>query len=99
DPRMFQQNITLPQETVFFRRAHFEKVAALDESLAFSMDFDLWVRLSKITTLKHVPAFLGYYREHDASKSTVFHESGRNEADQYLAEHQRVFRKHFGREL
>jgi glycosyltransferase involved in cell wall biosynthesis len=91
-PSMFRRNITLPQETVFFRRDAYEKAGGLDESLAFSMDFDLWVRLAKVAPMRHVPAFLGSYREHPASKSIT--------PRKYMDEHQRVYAKHFaGRAL
>jgi len=87
-PSMFRRNITLPQETVFFRRDSYEKAGGLDESLAFSMDFDLWVRLAKVAPVRHVPAFLGSYREHAASKSVT--------PRKYMDEHERVYAKHFG---
>jgi glycosyltransferase involved in cell wall biosynthesis len=91
-PSMFRRNITLPQETVFFRREAYEKAGGLDESLAFSMDFDLWVRLAKVAPVRHVPAFLGSYREHAASKSVT--------PRKYMDEHERVYAKHFsGRKL
>ena len=88
---MFRRNITLPQETVFFRRDAYEKAGGLDASLAFSMDFDLWVRLARVAPVRHVPAFLGSYREHAASKSVT--------PQKYMDEHERVFQKHFGRGL
>lgn len=88
---MLRRNITLPQETVFFRRDVFEKVGGLDESLQFALDFDLWVHMSRVTAIRHIPAFLGCYREHATSKSVI--------AQKYLAEHRDVYRRHFNREL
>jgi glycosyltransferase involved in cell wall biosynthesis len=93
-PSMFLRNLTLPQETVFFRREVYEKAGELDETLAFSMDFDLWVRMAKIAGtggVRHVPAFLGCYREHASSKSVT--------PQRYADEHARVYTKHFGRAL
>jgi glycosyltransferase involved in cell wall biosynthesis len=94
-PSIFRRNITLPQETVFFRRDAYDKAGGLDESLAFSMDFDLWVRLAKVAGtggVRHVPAFLGSYREHAASKSVT--------PRKFMDEHERVYAKHFnGRRL
>src|SRR5438034_942298 len=84
---IIRRNITLPQETVFFRRAVYEKAGGLDESLAFSMDFDLWVRMAKVAPLHHVPAFLGSYRQHATSKSIT--------PQRYMDEHERVYAKHF----
>jgi glycosyltransferase involved in cell wall biosynthesis len=88
---MLRRNITLPQETAFFRRDVYEKAGELDESLAFSMDFDLWVRMAKVAPMRHVPAFLGCYREHTTSKSVT--------AERYAQEHERVYAKHFARPL
>jgi glycosyltransferase involved in cell wall biosynthesis len=88
---MFKRNFTLPQETVFFRRSVFDQVGGLDETLKFALDFDLWVRMSRVTAMHHVPAFLGSFREHGASKSV--------NAEIYLPEHARVYRQHFGRPL
>jgi glycosyltransferase involved in cell wall biosynthesis len=90
-PAMFRRNITLPQETVFFRREVFEKVGGLDASLRFALDFDLWVHMSRVTKFHHIPAFLGSYREHPLSLSA--------QADRYMAEHKLVYRRHFGRRL
>ena len=96
---MFPRNITLPQETVFFRRNVYEQVGGLDETLRFSLDFDLWVRFEAVTSFRHVPAFLGSFREHATSKSVAFHSEGNRDGDRYLEEHARVFRGHFGRPL
>jgi len=85
---MLRRNITLPQETVFFRRDMYEKAGELDESLAFSLDFDLWVRMAAVAPLHHVPAFLGSYREHATSKSVL--------AEKYAVEQEQVYTKHFG---
>ncbi len=90
-PRMFRRNITLPQETVFFRRELFDQVGGIDESLHFSLDFDLWVRMSRLTQMRHIPAFLGSFREHRKSKSV--------NALRYRDEHERVYSKHFDRPL
>jgi glycosyltransferase involved in cell wall biosynthesis len=96
---MLRRNITWPQETVFFRRSVFEEVGGVDETLRFSLDFDLWARMAKVTQVRHVPAFLGSFREHGESKSVAFHKNDNRDADRYLAEHEQVYRKHFGRSL
>ncbi len=98
-PSMLRANITLPQETTFFRRQLFEHVGGLDESLEFSMDFDLWCKMAKVARFRHVPAFLGYFREHRDSKSVVFHQRQTAASQQLQSEHEQVFRRHFGRPL
>jgi glycosyltransferase involved in cell wall biosynthesis len=93
--KMLQRNITIPQETAFFRRSVFEQAGKLNLEHEFAMDFALWCALQKITKFKHVPAFLGSYREHSAAKSVAqYNGDGASKRD-----HEQVFQKHFGRGL
>ncbi len=96
---MLSRNITIPQETAFFRREFFELVGGLDEKLHFSMDFDLWCRLQKCTKFRHIPAFLGFYREHGKSKSTIASFKDIDNAGKFLDEHRMVFKRHFQADL
>ena len=57
------------QPSAFFRKETFEAVGGLDESLAFAMDFDLWVRIGKNFPCRHLPGFLATYRLHESSKT------------------------------
>jgi len=90
-PGMLKQNITLPQETVFFRRDLYHRAGPLDENLKFALDFDLWCRMARLTNFRHIPAFLGSFREHDESKSVNF--------STYQQEAREVYTKHFARPL
>jgi len=94
-PAMLRRNITIPQETAFFRRELFDRVGGLDESLHFAMDFDLWCKMAAVAPVRHVPAFLGCYRAHSASKSVAFH--GVEGKDKFRDEVERVYRRHFNR--
>ena len=92
---MLARNITIPQETAFFRRSVFEQAGGLNLEHEFAMDFDLWCRLQKVTKCKHLPAFLGSFREHSRSKSVaLYYGNGPSMRDQKV-----VFQKHFGRGL
>jgi glycosyltransferase involved in cell wall biosynthesis len=97
--RMLERNITIPQETAFFRRTVFEKAGGLDRELHFATDIDLWCRLQKITKFKHVPAFLGFFRSHPCAKSVVFHDQKDGTSEKYKREQEIVFQRHFGRAL
>jgi glycosyltransferase involved in cell wall biosynthesis len=97
--QMLGRNITLPQEATFFRREAFDKAGGVDASLAFSMDFDLWCRLAKVTPFHHVPAFVGYFRRHQASKSVVFAGKETPQRLQYGQEHVEVYRRYFDKDL
>jgi glycosyltransferase involved in cell wall biosynthesis len=99
DSAMFRRNFTLPQETVFFRREIFEHVGGLDERLHFAMDFDLWCKMNRVTHMRHIPAFMGYFREHDTAKSVVVNRSKESESLKYQREHEEVYRSHFGASL
>jgi glycosyltransferase involved in cell wall biosynthesis len=46
------------------RRHLFEQVGMLDESLEYSVDYDLCLRLSEITEFLHLPQSLYFYRSH-----------------------------------
>jgi glycosyltransferase involved in cell wall biosynthesis len=96
---MLQHNITLPQETVFFRRALYDQAGGLDKELHFATDIDLWIRLQKITKFKHVPAFFGSFRAHPRSKSLVLCDEQDQASSTYKREQEIVFRRHFGRSL
>jgi len=99
DPQMFKQNFIIPQETSFFRREVFEKVGGIDESLNFSMDFDLWCKMNQVTKMYHIPAFMGCFREHETAKSITFHDYQNTAYKEYREEHEKVYYKHFKKRL
>lgn len=99
DTNMFRRNFTLPQETVFFRREFIEKVGGVDESLKFSMDFDLWCKMNQVTKMYHIPAFIGCFREHGSAKSITFHDSQNTAYEEYREEHAKVYYKYFKKRL
>lgn len=94
---MFRRNFTIPQETAFFRRTHYEAVGGIDVGLRFAMDFDLWVRLSAAAPMRHLPVFLGCYRRHATSKSVEM--DAEESPHGYREESEAVYRRHFGRRL
>jgi glycosyltransferase involved in cell wall biosynthesis len=71
-PRAFRHHIKIPQETAFYRCEHWCDVNGVDEELKFCMDYDLFIKLSKITRFCHIPFVLGAYRKHQLSKSVVY---------------------------
>lgn len=96
---MFKRNVTLPQETVFFKKEVFEKAGGLDESLHFAMDFDLWYKMNKITNIRHLPFFMGFFREHESAKSVTVHRTIESDSLRYRNEHEEVYKKKFGSPL
>lgn len=65
------------QPTIFMRRDAVEEVGWLDESLHYTMDYDLWLRLGLRTRLGYLPERGAAFRLHPFSKTctqaTAFH--------------------------
>jgi glycosyltransferase involved in cell wall biosynthesis len=63
----------VPQETLFWRRAIWEKVGAtLDETFHFAMDWDLLLRFRDAgARFARVPRFLGAFRVHRGQKTSA----------------------------
>ena len=57
------------QQTVFFRRAVFDEVGWLDESLHYGMDWEILMRIGLRRPLVYVPHDMGSIREYPAAKS------------------------------
>ncbi|MFC1866769.1 glycosyltransferase family 2 protein [Thermodesulfobacteriota bacterium] len=67
----FKFRCGIPQETVFLEKKYFTRVGGLDEKLHFALDYDLWLRISRLTDFYYIPEVLGYWREHKLSKSVL----------------------------
>jgi len=99
DPEMFRKDVTLPQETVFFRREVFKAAGGLDESLHFAMDLDLWCGIAGVARMRHIPAFLARFRRHEQSKSVVYDAVEDATHRRYHEERELVMKRHFARKL
>ena len=67
--RLRRGYVHIPQQTTFFRADLWRKVGPLDPSFNFAMDYDLWVRLAKITTLKYENRLWANFRLHGDAKT------------------------------
>ncbi len=99
DPEMFRKDVTLPQETVFFRRGVYEAVGGLDEDLHFAMDLDLWCKIARVARMRHIPAFLARFRRHHRSKSVVYDAVENATRRRYQEERELVMQRHFEKRL
>jgi glycosyltransferase involved in cell wall biosynthesis len=70
--RIYRHHLRIPQETTFFRSELWSQVGGVDEELKYCMDYDLFVKLSKITQFYHIPFVLGAYRKHPLSKTVIY---------------------------
>lgn len=61
----------LGQGAVMFRRRCLELVGFYDETLEYTEDYDLWLRLAEVTQLAKLPMYLYQYRQHAGSVSQV----------------------------
>jgi len=59
----------IAQQAAFFRATAWKMVGPLDPTFQYAMDYDLWVRISAVTTLAYVPALWAGFRLHGESKS------------------------------
>jgi glycosyltransferase involved in cell wall biosynthesis len=69
--RLRRGYVHIPQQTSFFRADLWRQVGPLDPSFYFAMDYDLWVRLSRVTQLDYSPRVWGNFRLHGNAKSVA----------------------------
>ena len=67
--RLRRGSVHIPQQASFFRADLWRKVGPLDPSFYFAMDYDLWVRLAKLTPLHYHPRLWANFRLHGQGKS------------------------------
>jgi len=59
------------QQSTFFRRSVFDAIELLNESLHYTMDWDLFIRIGKRFRVDYIPEYLGAIREHGEAKTSV----------------------------
>ena len=69
--RLRRGYVHIPQQAAFFRADLWRKVGPLDPDFYFAMDYDLWVRLAKISQLHYHPRLWANFRLHGAGKSVI----------------------------
>lgn len=79
------------QQSLFMRRDAVAEAGYLDETLRYTLDWDLLIRLGKRRPLHYTPEFLGAIREHPSAKSFAG-------GAERLREIASLFRQHTGSE-
>jgi hypothetical protein len=59
----------ISQPAVFWRKSFGSSIGKLDESLYWTMDYDLWLRMARVTPPLIIRQTLANFRVHDTSKS------------------------------
>jgi glycosyltransferase involved in cell wall biosynthesis len=67
--RLRRGGVYIPQQAAFWRANLWQQVSPLDPSFYFAMDYDLWVRLSRITEIRYHPKYWANFRLHDDAKT------------------------------
>ncbi|MEW6093990.1 MAG: glycosyltransferase family 2 protein [Chloroflexota bacterium] len=70
--RLRRGYVHIPQQAAFWRAELWKQVGPLDPSFYFAMDYDLWVRLARISSLLYLPGQVwANFRLHSTGKSVV----------------------------
>jgi glycosyltransferase involved in cell wall biosynthesis len=69
--RLRQGYVHIPQQAAFFRASLWRRVGPLDPTFYFAMDYDLWVRLSRLAPLVYHPRRWAAFRLHHGGKSVL----------------------------
>jgi glycosyltransferase involved in cell wall biosynthesis len=69
--RLLRGSVHIPQQAAFFRAELWRQVGPLDPSFYFAMDYDLWVRLAKISRLCYYPRLWANFRLHGGGKTLL----------------------------
>jgi glycosyltransferase involved in cell wall biosynthesis len=68
--------VHIPQQSAFWRAELWRQVAPLDDSIYFAMDYDLWLRLSKISKIVYYPETWASFRLHGDAKTVAEDDRG-----------------------
>jgi glycosyltransferase involved in cell wall biosynthesis len=88
--RMLDGSVNIPQATTFFWGRLWKQAGPLDLTLQYAFDYDLWVRLAKISPVAYVPHTWANFRIHEAGKTVYFD-------DRCYPDMQRVSQRELGR--
>jgi glycosyltransferase involved in cell wall biosynthesis len=69
--RLMRGFVHIPQQSSFFRASLWRQVGPLDPTIYFAMDYDLWVRLAKISLLVYHPRLWANFRLQSQGKSVI----------------------------
>lgn len=69
--RLRRGYVHIPQQSTFFRARLWQQVGPLDPTFYFAMDYDLWVRISRLAPVVYHPRLWANFRLHNSGKSVI----------------------------
>jgi glycosyltransferase involved in cell wall biosynthesis len=66
--KLLRENF-IAQPSVFWRREFGQRIGQLDESLHYTMDYDMWLRMGRLSDPRILNSVLSQFRIHPQSKS------------------------------
>ncbi|MGM7700954.1 glycosyltransferase family 2 protein [Pseudalkalibacillus sp. Hm43] len=72
--KMLTTSCPINGNTVLFKKSLIDEVGLFDESLKYTQDYDMWIRMACKTHIKMLNEALINYRHHDKMGSRQFHE-------------------------
>ncbi|MCX8061895.1 MAG: glycosyltransferase [Anaerolineales bacterium] len=67
--RLRRGYVHIPQQAAFFRAELWRQVGPLDPSFYFAMDYDLWVRIARLSKIVYLPRLWANFRLHGLAKT------------------------------
>jgi glycosyltransferase involved in cell wall biosynthesis len=67
--RLQRGGVYIPQQSAFWRAELWHQVGPLDPSFYFAMDYDLWVRLARVTEIRYTEQLWANFRLHGDAKT------------------------------
>ncbi len=67
--RLRRGYVHIPQQAAFWRADLWQQVGPLDPSYYFAMDYDLWLRLARVSQIRYVPRLWANFRLHSGAKT------------------------------
>jgi glycosyltransferase involved in cell wall biosynthesis len=66
---LLRGSVHIPQATTFWRADLWRQVGPLDLTLYYAFDYDLWVRLAKVSEIRYLPRQWASFRIHSQGKT------------------------------
>lgn len=69
--RLRRGYVHIPQQAAFFSARIWKDVGPLDPSFYFAMDYDLWVRIARVSPISHIESTWANFRIHSQGKTVL----------------------------